>query len=467
MNGWNDFFDPFAGLGDLAAKATDMLTAGLLTMWNAGLWVLSWALGLMDSFLTPDLSTGGPARELYQTTFWLAGSLLLVMMLVQLGVTALRRDGRSLGRLLLGTFQFGLVTTAGVGYAVTVLAACSGLTRALMAGLLNVSSWSEVRPWGPLSAGDVGSVALAFVLAFLGLVVLLAAIGQLLVMLTRAVALIVLVATAPIAAAGLVSQLGHRWFWKSVRWFHAAAFTPVLMVVVLGIGVRLTTAVAAGQPRTPETAVGSAITGVVLLCVATFSPLSLFKLLAFVDPGSPSGAAARAGLAGVGGLRGLVVGTRAGSAGGAGGMLAARSGPHGQSGGETDAGHTTQRRAVGSLKTAASALPVIGSGIAASLDVASRVGTTGTAIGADLTNQAGIGHNQYHPEHPRPPQPARRPARRPDRRRGAPQQPPPPTPGTPTGGPARDGTGAAATPASNPAMRAAARQAVTKTPTKS
>ena len=70
----------------------------------------------------------------------------------------------------------------------------------------------------------------------MGLLLWLAAIGHLLVMITRAGALIVLAAMTPVAAAGLVGEAGRAWFWKSLRWFHAAAFTPVLMVLMLGVG---------------------------------------------------------------------------------------------------------------------------------------------------------------------------------------------------------------------------------------
>ena len=49
-------------------------------------------------------------------------------------------------------------------------------------------------------------------------------------MLTRAAALVVLTATAPIARPVWSPRSGRAWFWKSLRWFHAAAFTPVLMV---------------------------------------------------------------------------------------------------------------------------------------------------------------------------------------------------------------------------------------------
>ena len=56
----------------------------------------------------------------------------------------------------------------------------------------------------------------------------------------------VLAATTPISAAGLVSDAGRPWFWKSLRWFHAAAATPLLMVLVIGVGVQMAGGVATG-----------------------------------------------------------------------------------------------------------------------------------------------------------------------------------------------------------------------------
>ena len=142
----------------------------------------------------------------------------------------------------------------------------------------------------------------------MGLLLWLAAIGHLLVMITRSAALIVLAAITPAAAAGLVSDAGRTWFWKSLRWFLAAAFTPVLMVLMLGIGVQITTGVANGLAEGTQQAIGTALPGVILILIACVAPVALFKLLAFVDPNTSSGAALRTGMAEVGGVRGLLAG---------------------------------------------------------------------------------------------------------------------------------------------------------------
>ena len=52
-------------------------------------------------------------------------------------------------------------------------------------------------------------------------------------------------------------------------------------------------------------AVGQAVIGTVLIIIGAFAPLVLFRLLAFVDPGTSSGQAFRASLDAAGGVGGV------------------------------------------------------------------------------------------------------------------------------------------------------------------
>ncbi|WP_139210049.1 hypothetical protein [Microlunatus flavus] len=269
----------------------------MLGLWNAGLWLLGLVLHLEDALLTPDLRSGGPAGEAYGLTFWLAAALGLLMLLAQLLVTLLRRDARSLGAALLGCAKFVVVWAGWVAWASAVVAVCGGLTRAVLRSLLHVSSFAGWRPALGVSPEQAVDVTVATVLGLLGMVLWLAALGHVLVMLGRAVALLVLAATTPIAAAGLMGELGRGWFWRSVRWFHAAALTPLLMALLLGVGVQTTSGVTAGLSDGAVRAVGSALPGVLLILTSCFAPVALFRLLAFVDPATPSGGAFRHALA--------------------------------------------------------------------------------------------------------------------------------------------------------------------------
>lgn len=407
--------NPFTELGDqVASAAADAWTAAMLAVWSAGLYVLKLVLGFADYFLTPDLSADGPGRRVYEYTFWIAAALVVVMSTVQLGVAAVRRDGRSLARVAIGGAQFVVVWAAWLGYCVAVVTACSGLTRALLEALLDVESWHEWDPLEGMDASKITDGVVATVLGLLGLVLWLAALGHLLVMLARAASLIVLVATGPIAAAGLVADAGTSWFWKSLRWFHAAAFTPVVMVLVLGLGVQVSTGVAEGLSDSTAKAVGTALPAVMLICVASVAPMALFKLLAFVDPGTPSGASFRQGMAMQGGVQGLLGGRAAVGSG------ASESDAHGRSAGESGAESASNARfaratqsamggagassgagAAGGLAGAGALAGGLGAGLsvaAAGIGLMQKVGAGATGLLSDQTNQAGVGHHTYGPD---------------------------------------------------------------------
>ncbi|MDN5745165.1 MAG: type IV secretion system protein [Nocardioidaceae bacterium] len=388
-----EWANPWSGLGSAAGKiVADGWTAAMLGIWNAGLWLLKLVLNIVDTFTTPDLREDGPGQALYQTTFWIAVTLMVILTLAQLGIAAFRRDGESVGKVVIGTGQFLIIWVSWISYSVAVVAACGGLTKAILQSLLHIDGWAQFSPLGTqLSTEDITEGTVATVLGFMGVLMVFAAIGHLIIMLARAAALMVLAGTTPIAAAGLASDFGGSWFWKSCRWFHAAAFTPVLMALVLGIGVELTSGVATGMTEDIDKAVGTAVPGVVLICVGAFAPLALFKLLAFVDPGTNSGAALRAGMSAAGGISGLLSGKSGDSTSSAASSTDQHGKSQGESSGEADA---TQRASQGIGKLGGMA----GQAASAGLDAMSSLGSKGATIGSDVTNQAGIGHNQYTPD---------------------------------------------------------------------
>ena len=388
-------WDPFSKLASTAAQiVTDAWTAGWLSVWNAGMWVLRLVLSWMDAWLTPDLSAGGPGHDLYQVTFWIAGVLVVIMLVVQLGIAAGRRDGKGLARAGIGLAQFAVLTGGWVAYTVAVTAAVGGLTRSVMGSLLGVTSWNSWQPWTSFDTKQVTDAGLATVLGLLGLLMWIAAIGHLLVILARDAALMVLVATGPIAAAGLVNDTTRAWFWKAFRWFHAAVATPLLVVIVTGVGTKFAEGVAAGKAGSIEASVGTTLPAIVLICIAVISPVALFKLLAFVDPGTASGASMRAGLQATGGLQGLVRGQPAAASDD---TSATSSG--GASAGEASADAATTSRVAGVVQQAGSFLGPVGAGLAMGIGVMTRVGSVGTSVLTDMTNQEGVGHNTYQPDY--------------------------------------------------------------------
>jgi hypothetical protein len=174
-----------------------------------------------------------------------------------------------------------------------------------MESLLNVTSWSSWQPWQPFTLAT-SPTAPSHVLGLMGLFLWLAAIAHLLVMITRSAALIVLAAVTPIAAAGLVSEGRQGLAVEELALVYRCRFAPVSMVLVLGIGVQITTGVANGLTDKIEQAIGTALPGVILILIASVAPAACSNCWPSSIPNTSSGAALRLGLAEAGGLRGLL-----------------------------------------------------------------------------------------------------------------------------------------------------------------
>jgi type IV secretion system protein TrbL len=132
---------------------------------------------------------------------------------------------------------------------------------------------------------------------------------------------------------------------------------------------------------------------VILILIACVAPVALFKLLAFVDPNTSSGAALRSGLADVGGVRRLVTG--GGDAAAGTGAESSDERSHGEEASE-DATDTRLQHAQAGLLHAVGG--PVGSAAASALQAVYDFGSRATAIGSDLTNQMGVGHMSYHPD---------------------------------------------------------------------
>ena len=434
---WYDYINPFGYLGERVGKVVaDGWTAMMLGLWNAGLFVLRHVLVFVDSFMTPYLGEDGPAKEIYQVTFWIALSLAVILIFAQLGVAAARHDGESLARAFIGSGQFLGVWMLWLTLAGAIVVAAGGLTRGLLEMLLEIEALSDWDPFGAFSTEDITDGTIATVLGLLGLFIWVAALAMFVVWLGRAAALLVLAATTPISAAGLVSEAGRAWFWKSLRWFLAAAFTPVIMVLIIGLGVSLTTGVITEGTPGIDTDIGTALVGSVLICMSSVAPLGLFRMLAFVDPGTTSGASMRAGLQAQGGMSNFAQNMLGGRSGSDTSSAASTSDNMGRSSGEASAESTGMSRmgsstagageaagTSGASATGGSSAGGAGAGSAASTGTAAgvgagvatgvgaaagayvagmaafrQVGVSGTSVVGDVANQAGMGHESYQPD---------------------------------------------------------------------
>ena len=386
--------NPFCVIGEAAgAVVADVWVSAMLSLWEAGLWLLGLAFSVIDALATPDLSAGGPLAAVYPVTFGIGATVAAGMALVQLGLAAVRRDGQTLGRVLIGLVQFGLVWAGYVGVAALLVTGVSGLTTGLLRSLLGIDALAAFDP--SISVGrDLVDGTVATVLGVSSIFLLVpASVGYLLLMLVREAALIVLAATSAISAGGLLAQTSSAWFWRSLRWFLAALLVSPVAVLVLGVGVTITEGLLTGAEETStEAAVGMAVVGCLLILLGAICPLALFRLLAFVDPGTSSGAALRSSLAASGGVMGALGnlggagGRAAGAAAAAGSGGVAASGAAAQLAGDRAQGESTADAATsGRFAGALQALTV-------GTSTAGRLAAGVAASAADVLSGAGVGH---------------------------------------------------------------------------
>lgn len=289
---------PFDDIGDAVGGAVKKMIASafdaaMQAVWDASLAVLRGAFTLADRFSVFTVSkTSGPVSILWPMMLWISGVMALGLFFWQLVVTNLR-GGRGFMRLVAGPFQYGIALAATVGMVAAFLVSVDALTDGILDYGLQSRNFSDALHHTSFGDGVVDGVK-AIVLgicAFVG--VIPAAIGYILELLFREAAIYVLTGSVPIVAAGLLANITSNWFWRTCRWLLACiAMKPVLaFAVVLGV------AIAGGSEG-----LNGLLAGVGVLIISLFCPFVLFRMFAFVDPNSDSGAAFRDALSGYTGV---------------------------------------------------------------------------------------------------------------------------------------------------------------------
>ena len=395
--------NPLHWLGEKAKETlADGFTSMMMSLWSAGMWLLETAFSLIDSF-TPNVEDPGLAK-LYSVTLWIGLVIALIVAFGQIGLAVLRQDGRGFGTLLAGVVQYGVVVACWVGVCAGIITGTSGLTRAILHTLLGVDSFSGY------AAGDgfVDTVSGTVQAATLGVcalfVVIPAAFGHIIIMLVRSAALLILTATMPIAAAGALSEGTKSWMWKSIRWFLACVLMEPLLALVLGLGTQFAWA---GMPdgstadgSSTAQNVGVSVVGSVILLVSCFTPLVLFRLLAFVDPGTASGASFRSTMSANGGAAGLLSGNRGQGVGteGSGSEAASETASDGRTTSENGAEAATANRWQTSMPTKLGGNDgtKVGGVVGGAMAKTGKIAQVGASMGVDVLGQSGIGNQGYY-----------------------------------------------------------------------
>ena len=413
--------------GSLADLAESAFNQAMRTLWDFSLSLLNGVLGVIDHLTVPNLDPkAGPLSAVMPATIWVGAVLLVLLSFVQLG-KAVMSGGSGLLQLFKGIGQCVVITASALGILTTLVSAADAAARGILASGLHSDSWQGITasnaPWQNAVHGVSG--------AGLGLIALLgvlpAAIGLMVAALVREASILVIAATIPILAAGLVAEATARWFWTGLRWMFALIMLTPAVAIVISIGFKLAASASAGAGTGPATSDAgqqavTAFIGAAVLLISVFCPLALFKLFAFMDPGTPSGHSLRTSLSGFGSGSGAVA---SGAAGGGGGTFSGATTPQ-----EGEASDSVDSRWASALSTLSAPHRMMAAGTTAAMSGAGPVlEAAGVGAGADGAGQSSgmFARGGPGPASPRFSRPAAEPGNGPDE--GA--DPPPQGPGTP------------------------------------
>jgi len=212
-------------------------------------------------------------RDVYFGFLGLAAPLIGVVLLIAVVVACVRRDGTTLSRAVVGV--------AGVGGAFYIVFAqlLVALDNWLSHGVVEVTGYDFARSIKDLAvgfeavAGNAGEVAANMLLLLLMMTMLVAALVLWFVMVFRKIAILVVVAFAPLLIAGYLWAPTRRWVVRLTEVLIALVFTKTAIYALFGVGLALLSR--GGQ------SLSDFVGATVLMCGACFAPLVMLRLVHF------------------------------------------------------------------------------------------------------------------------------------------------------------------------------------------
>ncbi len=185
-------------------------------------------------------------RSVYGLSLEIAALIAAVLLMVQVIRTVLAHDGSAIAQGLTGVGKAALAFVLTLGGAATALRASDELTRWIIAKTFGSPRALSARLAHLVTFDPKVSASLLLILALLAILLTVALWGQLLV---RNIALTVLIAVSPVAAAGQVAHATQQWWRKLVR--TAIQLIALKPVVALIFAVGLTMPATSGPVEKP------------------------------------------------------------------------------------------------------------------------------------------------------------------------------------------------------------------------
>ena len=232
---------------------------------------VTWFWTQVDTKATEVSFAGAQWDKTVAVTATIGLAVVVLMLLLQVVVCAVRQDFGGLGRGFRGVVvaTFGMIVALSV--TATLLSTVDGLSTGVMQQLVGTSDWSafgsKVVDPKTLTGGLLGDAAM-----FLTALVLLASTLVVWVaLMVRKLLLIITAVFAPIAFGGSPFDVTSSWVRRWIEFTAALVFSKLVLVLILAIGVQIAEGLG-GSASTTAAEITQLMVGLLAMAVAGFAP---------------------------------------------------------------------------------------------------------------------------------------------------------------------------------------------------
>lgn len=246
---------------------------------NTAASAINWLWGQLSTSTTVTL--GGANFELdLGIVVSIAVVLCLGLFVIQMAVSALRRDAGGIGRSLRGL----VVATLGCAITLASLNVLLAGVDQLCVGIVKIATGDTIATLGSKIIGDAVFTT-AFASAPTILILSLFAIAAVAIvwfaLVIRKMLILITAIFAPIAFAGGVADLSRGWVRKWLEAMLALVFSKLILIIIFVIGLGVLGGMGSVGGGTPLTSITGEITGLLILFVAGFAPWMALRLVHF------------------------------------------------------------------------------------------------------------------------------------------------------------------------------------------
>lgn len=263
-----------------SSVATSVFSSIASAFGNTADSAINWLWQQLSSSST-SISLGGANFELdLGIVVSIAAVLCLGLFVIQMAVSALRRDASGIGRALRGL----VIATVGCAITLASLNVLLAGVDQLCVGIVKVATGGTIATLGTKIIGDaVFTTAFASppTILILSLFAIMAVAIVWFALVIRKMLILIAAIFAPIAFAGGVADLSRGWVRKWLESMLALVFSKLILIIIFVIGLGVLGGMGSTTGSTPLTSITGEITGLLILLVAGFAPWMALRLVHF------------------------------------------------------------------------------------------------------------------------------------------------------------------------------------------